>query len=111
MALEEILQEHIKALNENTRAIVAYTNALLGKEDKSPKVEHTKNSACRFCGVTYKTFQNFIEDGSVIPSRREHGKREFFRENELVILCESKGLFGGVYGELKTSPRSAYYAG
>ena len=110
MALEEILQEHIKALNENTRAIIAYTNAL-SKENKSPEVEHTKESACKFCGVTYKTFQNFIEDGSVIPSRRKHGKREFFRENELVILCESKGLFSGVYGELKTSPRSAYYAG
>ena len=38
MALEEILQEHIKALNENTRAIIAYTNAL-SKENKSPEVE------------------------------------------------------------------------
>ena len=110
MALEEILQEHIKALNENTRAIVAYTNAL-SKEHKSPEVEHTKDSACKFCGVTYKTFQNFIEDGAISPSRRKHGKREFFRENELVILCESKNLLGGIYGDLKSNPRSPYYVG
>ena len=110
MALEEILQEHIKALNENTRAIVAYTNALR-KEHNSPEIEHTKKSACAFCGVSYKTFQNFIEDGAIIPSRRKCGKKEYFRENELVILCEQKGLFSGTYGDLKVSPRSSYYVG
>ena len=108
MSLEELLQEHIKALNENTKAIVAYTNAL-NVENKTIEVEHTKDSACKFCGITYKTIQGYIEEGSIIPSRRKNGKREFFKEKDLVNLCETKKLYSGDYGAMKGNPRSLYY--
>ena len=110
MSFEELIQEQIKALNENTKALVAYTRAL-NIEKKNIDVEHTQKSACNFCGVTTKTFQNFIEDGSIIPSRRRTGTREYFKENDLVILCETKKLYGGEYGELRNNPTSLYYAG
>lgn len=108
MALEEILIEHIKALNENTKALMAYVNAS-GNGIQTVDVEHTKDSACRFCGVTYKTMQNYLENGIVIPCRRKNGKREYFREADLVALCESKGLYDGEYGAMKNNPRSHYY--
>lgn len=107
MSFEELLQEHIKALKENTKALVAYTNAV-GAE-RPIDIEHTKESACRFCGVTHKTIQGFIADGSIIPRRRKHGKREYFNERDLVTLCESKRLYAGDYGNLLKDPRSAYY--
>lgn len=109
MSFKELLQEHIKALNENTKALVAHTNAL-GSEAVQESVEHTKNSACQFCGVTYKTMQNYIDEGMLIPCRRKSGKREYFKEKDLVALCETKKLFNGEYGLLKNNPRSAYYA-
>jgi hypothetical protein len=110
MSLEELMQEHIKALNANTRAIENYTKALT-VEQKNIDVEHTKDSACKFCGVTYKTFQLYMEDGSIIPARRKNGRREYFKENDLVALCESKKLYSGEYGEMKQNPRSMYYGG
>lgn len=110
MSLEELLHEHIKALNENTRALTAYTNAL-NYEAKYTDVEHTKISACDFCGVTYKTFQNFIEEGNITPCRRKDGKREFFKESDLVTLCETKKLYSGNYGNFKNNPTSMYYEG
>lgn len=108
MSLEELIQEHIKALNENTRAIIDYTKAL-NTERKTTDVEHTKNSACRFCGITYKTMQKYMANGLVTPVRRRNGGREYFKETDLVTLCESKKLFAGEYGEQKTNPRSLYY--
>lgn len=108
MSLEELLQEHIKALNENTKALVAYTNAL-NAESKSISVEHTKDSACKFCGVAYKTIQSFVESGILTPSRRPKGKREYFKESDLVALCETKKLYAGDYGALRNNPRSLYY--
>lgn len=108
MSFEEIMQEHIKALNENTKAIQAYTQALNASE-KVADVEHTKESAYRFCGVSYKTFNRYVIDGSIIPCRRTSGSREFFRERDLVALCESKQLYGGQYGNMKSDPRSRYY--
>lgn len=110
MSLEELMKEHIKALNENTKALVAYTNAL-NYENKIVEVEHTKDSACRFCGITYKTMQGYLESGAINASRRKTGKREYFLEKDLVILCETKQLFAGDYGKMKESPRSHYYAG
>ena len=110
MSFEELLQEHIKALNENTKALVAYTNAL-NVENKTIEVEHTKDSACRFCGITYKTMQNHIERGDINPCRRKGGKREYFKEKDLVNLCETKQLYSGDYGGLRKNPRSMYYIG
>jgi hypothetical protein len=110
MSFEELLHEHIRALNENTKAIVAYTKALQG-DAKQVEVEHTKDSACQFCGITYKTMQNYIENGDVVPSRHKTGKREYFKERDLVALCESKKLFLGEYGEQKRNPKSMYYGG
>ena len=98
MSFEELLHEHIKALNENTKALVAYTNALQGGHH-TIEVEHTKNSACKFCGVSYKTFQNFIANGEIIPCRRKKGTREYFKESDLTALCESKKLHAGDYGQ------------
>lgn len=111
MSFEELLQEHIKALNENTKALVAYTNALNAETKTTIDVEHTKDSACKFCGITYKTMQSFLESGVVNPSRRAGGKREYFKEKDLVALCENKRLYSGEYGALKNNPRSLYYAG
>lgn len=108
MSLEQLLVEHIKALNENTRAIVAYTNAL-NLENKTIEVEHTKDSACKFCGITYKTMQIYTESGLVASYRRKNGKREYFKEKDLVALCESKKLYSGEYGMMKENPRSMYY--
>lgn len=109
MSLEELLQEHIKALNENTRAIVAYTKALNVKE-RTIDIEHTKDSACRFCGITYKTMQNYIESGVITPIRRKNGKREYFKESDLVSLCNAQKLFAGEYGTMRDNPTSLYYA-
>ena len=97
MSFEELLQEHIKALNENTKALNAYTKAL-GGVPISIDIEYTKNSACSFCGITYKTMQRYIAEGLVTPSRRKTGKREFFKESDLIALCESKKLYTGDYG-------------
>ena len=97
MSFEELLQEHIKALNENTKALNAYTKAL-GGVPASIDIEHTKNSACSFCGITYKTLQTYVAEGLVTPSRRRQGKREFFKESDLIMLCESKKLYTGDYG-------------
>lgn len=109
MSLEELLQEHIKALNENTKALVAYTNAVRN-EVRAVDVEHTKDSACRFCGITYKTLQAFSDSGQITPYHRQNGKREYFKETDLVGLCESKRLYSGEYGEAKNNPASVYYA-
>lgn len=102
------MQEHIKALNENTKAIIAYTKAL-HEEHNTVEVEHTKESACKFCGITYKTMQNYLEDGYITPCRRRNGKREYFKEKDLVALCESKKLYSGDYGGLKNNPRSLHF--
>lgn len=108
MSFEELMQEHIKALNENTKAIKAYTQAL-NAGDKVGDVEHTKESAYRFCGVSYKTFNRYVVDGSITPCRRKSGSREYFKEKDLVNLCENKRLFAGVYGARKRNPTSEYY--
>ena len=110
MSFEELIQEHIKALNENTQAIRAYTRAL-NSDNVSIEVEHTKDSACRFCGITYKTLQTYQESGLLSSTRRKAGKREYYKEKDLVALCESKKLDAGDYGHLKNTPKSPYYVG
>ena len=107
MSFEELIQEHTKALNENTKALVAYTKALQGH--KTIEVEHTMDSACRFCGITYKTLSNHIDAGLLVPLRKPKGKREYFKETDLVALCEIKQLFDGEYGKMRGNPRSQYY--
>lgn len=97
MSFEDLLQEHIKALNENTKALQAYTKSL-SSDSLQDEIEHTKYSACKFCGITYKTLQNCIDEGTLIPSRRKTGKREYFKERDLVALCERKKLYSGDYG-------------
>lgn len=101
MSFEELLQEHIKALNENTKALKEYTKAL-GAE-RSIEVEHTKDSACKFCGVSYKTMQTYLESGLISAIRRKNGKREYFKENDLIALCEAKKLYAGDYGKSITT--------
>ena len=97
MSLEELLQEHIKALRENTEALNIYTRTL--QEDKRAiDVEYTKNSACSFCGITYKTMQNLIANGDITPRMRKGGRREFFKESDLIALCEAKKFYAGEYG-------------
>lgn len=108
MSFEDLLQEHIRALNENTKALVAYTNALQ-VDKRNIEIEHTKDSACRFCGITYKTLQTYLENGLITPCRRKKGKREYFKEKDLVVLCDTKKLYEGEYGELITNPKSMYY--
>jgi hypothetical protein len=110
MSFEELLQEHIKALRENTKALNAYTKALTA-EHNSIEVEHTKESACKFCGITYKTLQNYIAEGLVVPSRRKNGGREYFKERDLVALCDAKKLYDGRFGSMRSDSKSAYYAG
>lgn len=107
MSFEELLHEHIKALRENTKAIVAYTKAL-HEDANNVDVEHTKESACRFCGVSYKTLQTYIENGMITPSRRKTGKREYFKEKDLISLCESKKLYTGEYGAIKNQKSFCY---
>lgn len=92
MSFEELLQEHIKALHENTKALNAYTKALQGKGQMPEDIEHTKDSACKFCGVSYKTFQTFIANGEITPCRRNKGTREYFKESDLNALCIAKQL-------------------
>lgn len=67
------------------------------------EVEHTKASACKFCGITYKTLQSYLENGMITPSRRKDGRREYFKQKDLVVLCESQSLFSGEYGKSKQS--------
>lgn len=102
MSFEELLQEHIRALDENTKAIRAYTNAVT-LDAKTIDTEHTKDSACKFCGITYKTMQSYLENGTIKPCRRKGGKREYFMERDLVLLCESKKLFSGEYGRVRVN--------
>jgi hypothetical protein len=47
----------------------------------------------------------------ITPCRKKTGTREYFKEVDLVALCESKKLYSGTYGELKSNPSSLYYAG
>lgn len=108
MSFEEVMVEHIKALKENTKALIAYTNAVKS-DTRTAEVEHTKSSACTFCGITYKTFDRYVTSGLVTPRRRKKGKREYFMEKDLVLLCEAKKLFNGDYGNLKSNPTSLYY--
>lgn len=108
MSFEELLQEHIKALRENTKALNAYAEAV-GGAHRPIDVEHTKESACRFCGVTHKTIQSYIAEGLLIPCRRKKGKREYFKEQELVNLCETRMLYSGDYGAMRKNPQSQYY--
>lgn len=108
MSLEQLLQEHIKALNENTKALVAHTKALNG-DAQAIDVEHTKDSACKFCGITYKTLQTYIAEGLIVPRKRRTGNREYFKERELVALCNAKRLYDGDYGELRSNPKSTYF--
>lgn len=105
MALEDLLLEHIKALNENTRAINEYTKAL--RDDTFIEVEHTKDSACKFCGISYKRLQAYLENGDLTAQRRKSGRREYFREKDLIALCESKRLYSGEYG--KNNPKNPHY--
>ena len=107
MSLEQLLQEHIKALQENTKALNAYTKAL--GIDKAIDVEHTKDSACKFCGITYKTLRTYVAEGLITPIRRKTGKREFFKEIDLVALCNTKKLHDGEYGALRDDPKSPYF--
>ena len=100
--------EHIKALNENTRALVEHTKAL-NIEQKNVETEHTKVSACSFCGITYKTMQMYIENGMISPVIRKDGKREYFKENDLVALCNAQKLYSGDYGQMRENPRSMYF--
>lgn len=108
MSFEELLHEHIKALNENTKALIAHTNAI-GGEHRSIDVEHTKESACRFCGITHKTMQNHIAEGLITPCIRKNGKREYFKERDLVAMCETRKLYSGDYGKMRANPQSIYY--
>lgn len=110
MSFEELLQEHIKALNENTKALNAYTKALNNEHECTDiEVQHTKDSACKFCGISYKTLQNYVAEGLVQPSRKKAGKREYFKESNLVTLCNAKKLYDGEYGALRNDPKSAYF--
>lgn len=108
MSFEELIQEHTRALNENTKALQAHTRAL-NMGSKTVEVEHTMDSACKFCGITYKTLKNNIESGLLVPLRKPKGKREYFKETDLVALCESQHLFDGEYGKMRGNPRSQYY--
>lgn len=101
MSLEELLQEHIKALRENTEALNIYTRTLQ-VDKRTIDVEYTKNSACGFCGITYKTMQNLIANGDITPRMRKGGKREFFKESDLVALCEAKKFYAGEYGRRRS---------
>ena len=101
MSFEELLQEHIKALNENTKALKDYTKALGTGADIG--VEHTKNSACKFCGISYKTMQIYLESGLITAIRRKNGRREYFKESDLIALCEAKKLYTGDYGKSITT--------
>ena len=100
MSFEELLQEHIKALNENTEAIKAYTKAI-NNNANTIDVEHTKDSAQKFCGVTYKTLQMYLESGLLPSHRRKNGIREYFKEKDLIALCEAQNLYAGEYGTMK----------
>ena len=108
MSLEEVMQEHIKALQENTKALINYTKAMQG-DTRRVEIEHTKFSACKFCGISYKTFEKYIDAGVITPCRRKGGKRIYFMEKDLVLLCDAKKLFNGDYGKLRNNPNSQYY--
>lgn len=97
MSFEYLFQAYIRALNENTKALVAHTEAMRNNTN-AIDVEHTKDSACRFCGITYKTLQTYLENGLLTPCRRKKGKREYFKEGDLIALCNAKGLYSGDYG-------------
>ena len=98
MSFEELLQEHIKALRENTEALNIYTRTIR-VDKRTIDVEYTKKLACSFCGITYKTMQSLIANGDITPRMRKGGKREFFKESDLIALCEAKQFYTGEYGE------------
>lgn len=97
MSFEEIMIEHTKALKENTKALREYTKAL-GLEQKTIDIEHSNASACRFCGITFKTMKSYVANGMISPVIRKGGKREWFKESELIALCEAQKLYSGDYG-------------
>jgi hypothetical protein len=108
MSFEEVMQEHIKALQENTKALKEYTKAMQ-TDTRRVEVEHTKFSACKFCGITYKTFDKYVAGGIITACKRKGGKREHYMEKDLVLLCEAKKLYNGEYGIMRDNPNSQYY--
>ena len=100
--------EHIKALNENTRALVAHTKAL-NIEQKGIDTEHNSVSACKFCGITFKTLKSYVANGMISPLIRKGGKREWYKESDLVALCDAQKLYSGEYGQMRENPASMYF--
>ena len=109
MSFEEIMIEHTKALRENTKALKDYVKAL-GLERKIVDTEYSNTSACQFCGITYKTLKSYIANGMIKPIIRKGGKREWFKESDLVALCDAQKLYLGDYGRLREDPNSPYFA-
>lgn len=109
MSFEELMVEHIKALRENTKAIREYTKAVAAETNPEINVEHTANSACSFCGIGFKTLKSHVANGLITPVRKKDGTREYFKEKDLVALCETKNLYSGEYGSMKKNPQSQYY--
>lgn len=108
MSFEETMQEHIKALQENTKALREYTR-MMQTDTRRVEVEHTKASACKFCGISYKTFESYTAGGIITPCRKKGGRRPYFMEKDLVLLCDAKKLYNGEYGKLRNNPNSQYY--
>lgn len=108
MSFEEVMQEHIKALQENTKVLKEYIKTMQ-TDTRRVEVEHTKASACKFCGITYKTLETYTAGGLITPCRRKGGKREHYMEKDLVLLCDAKKLYKGEYGLLRDNPNSQYY--
>lgn len=109
MSFEELMQEHIKALNENTKALKEWAKAM-GMEQKSIDTEHSNASACRFCGLTFRTLKSYAANGMITPIIRKGGRREWYKESDLVMLCEAMKLYDGEYGAMKQEPGSPYFA-
>lgn len=108
LSFEEVMQEHIKVLQENTRVLKEYLK-LMQTDTRRVEVEHTKASACKFCGITYKTFEGYTSGGLITPCKRKGGRRPYFMEKDLVLLCDAKKLYNGEYGRLRENPNSQYY--
>ena len=94
--LEELLEEHIKALKENTEAIRMSMARDHKKDeppvstDKNPTI-YSQSRAARYLNVSDQTIMRWRKDG-LLPFHPGDGAKIVFWKHELDALAHRKGI-------------------
>ena len=87
---------------QDGRVISNFIMQALNNEDITIFGDGSQTRSFQYCDDLIEAFRRYME----LPVERI---REFFKEKDLVNLCETKKLYSGDYGEMKGNPRSLYY--